>query len=105
MKAMVLAWLSLLVLPLLVQAANTEDERLTSFFRAYLDESFRLRPLEATRLGDHRFDHLLDDVQAKARAAWSEHYRTTLAQLPRRIDYQKLSRAGQIDYKIFEHSL
>src|SRR5579884_3489442 len=96
----VLAWLAT---PL--SAAESEDARLTAFFRAYLDEAFRLRPLEATRLGDHRFDHLLDDISAKARAGWAEHYRQTLTELPKKIDYAKLSRSAQIDFEIFKHSL
>ena len=49
-------------------------------------------PAEATRLGDHRFDDLLDDLSPKARAAWAERYRATLAELPKKIDYKKLSR-------------
>src|SRR5260370_23998847 len=46
-----------------------EEDRLAEFFTAYLDEEFRARPLAATQLGDHRYDHLLDDVSPKARAA------------------------------------
>src|SRR5205807_1933950 len=75
----------------------TEDERLADYFKAYLDAETKLRPLEATRLGDHRYDHLLDDVSAAARAANTERVRRTLAELPKRIDYGKLSRGGQID--------
>src|SRR5262245_18652518 len=78
----------------------TEDEKLTAFFKEYLDGEFRQRPLEATRLGDHRFDHLLDDVSPKARVAWTKQTRKTLADLPQRIDYKKLSRGGQIDLEI-----
>ena len=37
-------------------AADSEDARLASFFKNYLDELFRLRPCTATRLGDHRFE-------------------------------------------------
>jgi uncharacterized protein (DUF885 family) len=95
---------AVLALALPVRAA-TEDERLTDFFRAYLDEAFRLRPLEATRLGDHRFDHLLDDVSAKGRQSWTAHYQATRDDLRRRIDVHKLSRSGQIDYKIFDRYL
>src|SRR5579871_983164 len=86
-------------------AAPSEEERLTAQFKTYLDEAFRRRPLEATRLGDHRFDHLLDDISPAARAGWSEHYRQTLADLPRKIDYAKLPRSAQIDYEIFKHHL
>src|SRR5207302_647101 len=86
-------------------AANPEDGRLTTFFKAYLEEEFRRRPLEATRLGDHRFDHLLEDVSAGARAAWAERYRTALADLPGQVDYRKLSRGAQIDFEILRHHL
>ena len=88
-----------------VRSAESEDARLTAFFKSYLDEAFRRRPLEATRLGDHRFDHLLDDISALARAGWAEHYRLTLAELPKKIDYARLSRPAQIDFEIFKHHL
>jgi uncharacterized protein (DUF885 family) len=87
------------------QPADTEDAQLTAFFKRYLDAEFRARPLEATRLGDHRFDHLLDDLSPKARAASRARWQKTLEELPRAIDFKKLSRAGQIDYEIFAHHL
>ncbi len=86
-------------------AAESAEERLNAFFKAYLEESFRRRPLEATRLGEHRFDHLLDDISAKARKEWIKHYRQTLEDLPHRVDYAQLPRSGQIDYEIFKHHL
>jgi uncharacterized protein (DUF885 family) len=82
-----------------------EDARLAALFKEYLEEDIKERPLEATRLGDHRYDHLLDDVSAKARAASTERVRRALADLPQRIDYRKLSRAGQIDFEIWHQSL
>jgi len=82
-----------------------EDARLAAAFKDYLDEENKQRPLEATRLGDHRFDHLLDDVSAKARAAGAERNRKMLADLPKRIEYQKLSRGGQIDFEIWQQHL
>jgi uncharacterized protein (DUF885 family) len=100
-----LALLPLLLLAAPAAAAGAEDARLADFFTAYLDQAFRLRPLEATRLGDHRFDHLLDDISARARAGWADHYRATLADLPRKVDYARLSRSAQIDYEIFKHHL
>ena len=86
-------------------AAESEEQRLSAFFKEYLEEAFRRRPLEATRLGDHRFDRLLDDVSAKARAGWTAHYRQTLVDLPKKVDYAKLTRSAQIDYEIFKHNL
>jgi uncharacterized protein (DUF885 family) len=87
------------------RATEDEDTRLTTFFKAYLEEEFRQRPLEATRLGDHRFDHLVDDLSPKSRAGWTERTRRVLADLPKQIDYRKLSRSAQIDYEILEHHL
>ncbi|MFO0928108.1 MAG: DUF885 family protein [Gemmataceae bacterium] len=86
-------------------AAESEDARLTALFQAYLDREFRARPLDATRLGDHRFDHRLDDVSAAARAGWKRHYEETLAELERKLDRAKLSRPAQIDLEIFRHEL
>src|SRR5262249_17076619 len=83
----------------------TEDAKLNAFFKKYLDEEFRRRPLEATRLGDHRFDHLLDDVSAKARSEWKERTAKTLADLRKEINKKKLSRSGQIDFEILQHHL
>lgn len=86
-------------------AENETDRALESYFREYLDASFELRPLDATRLGDHRFDGKLDDVSPEARAKFTELQRRTLAELPRRIDVAKLSPDGQMDYEIFADEL
>jgi uncharacterized protein (DUF885 family) len=96
---------TLLLAMTLFSAADTEDAKLTAYFRSYLDKKFAAHPLAATRAGDHRFDHLLDDLSPRARAADRERIKATLADLPKRIDKAKLSRNGQIDYEIFEHDL
>jgi uncharacterized protein (DUF885 family) len=84
---------------------SSEDGRLAALFKKHLDDETKHRPLDATRLGDHRYDHLLDDVSAEARAAGTERVRKTLAELPKKIDYAKLSRPGQIDFEIWKQSL
>jgi uncharacterized protein (DUF885 family) len=81
----------------------SEDAKLVAFFKKYLDEEFRQRPLEATRLGDHRFDHLLDDISPKARAGWTECYKRALGDLDKQIDVAKLSRPARIDREILQH--
>ncbi|MCS6851026.1 MAG: DUF885 domain-containing protein [Gemmataceae bacterium] len=86
-------------------AAEDESSRLTAFFRAYLDEEFRLRPFEATQLGDHRFDDQLDDLSPEAQARWLELQRRTLRQLPEQVNYHRLPRPDQIDFEIFAHHL
>jgi len=88
--------------PILTDNAN---ERLDAFFKNYLEEYFRQRPLEATRLGDHRFDHRLEDVSRAAREGWLAHARQTLKQLPKQVDYAKLARDRQIDFQIFKQDL
>jgi len=95
----------LLSIGLSASIAQDADTALRDYFQRYLEESFRQQPLQATRLGDHRFDHLLDDLTTQARAAWVEHDRKALAELPKRVDYEKLSRAGKIDLEIFRHEL
>ncbi len=86
-------------------AGRAEEARLTTFFKKYLDEKFRRQPYEATKLGDHRFDHLLDDLSPRALAANVEFVRATLRDLPRQVDYRKLPRPAQIDFEIFRHEL
>jgi uncharacterized protein (DUF885 family) len=85
--------------------AQDADAKLLSFFKQYLDEHFRQQPTDATRLGDHRFDGLLDDVSAAARDRWLQFDRETLARLPQEVDYAQLTRDGQIDFEIFQHEL
>ena len=78
---------------------------LESFFREYLDGAFRLEPLMATRLGDHRFDDQVDDLSKAAREASLAHARKTLAELKQKIITKELDRDGQIDHEIFRRHL
>jgi uncharacterized protein (DUF885 family) len=113
-----LAWLALAMLTLPVARAQdpnafsggpgirqTEDEKLAAFFQSYLEALFRQQPMRATSAGDHRFDDRLDDISASARAGWLTLARHTLAELPRQVDYKKLSRDGQVDFEIFQQHL
>jgi uncharacterized protein (DUF885 family) len=93
----------LVVLPAVEQGA--EDARLSAFFQRYLDAWFEAEPLQATRLGDHRFDDRLDDLSADARAARAGLDRKTLDELARAVDPEKLSRDGRIDLEILRHHL
>ena len=81
------------------------DGRLDTFFQKHLEEAFRQRPVDATLLGDHRFDHLLDDISAEARAKWLETSRVELAQLEENFANAELSDDKQIDYQIFRDDL
>ncbi len=53
------------------EPGSKQDPLLESFFREYLEAAFRLEPMLATRLGDHRFDDQLDDLRApRGRPGW-----------------------------------
>ncbi|MCC6231964.1 MAG: DUF885 domain-containing protein [Verrucomicrobiales bacterium] len=97
-----LGWVSLVAWS---APASPADAKLTSFFRAYLDAAFALRPMDATRLGDRRFDGQLDDLSPSAQAAWVRHLRSALAALPREVPYRELGREAQIDYEILRDEL
>ncbi len=86
-------------------AAQSSDTMLGEFFREHLEASFRLRPVNATALGEHRHDALLDDLTPAARARWAALTRATLAALPQRVNRAALTRADQMDYDILEHDL
>jgi len=47
----------------------------------------------------------LEDLTPAARAKWLELTRKTLADLPKQVEYLKLSRAAQIDFETFQHTL
>ena len=85
MKRFVIALVLVMIAQPLAESGDAtpaEDARLERLFKDYLDTEFKHRPLDATRLGDHRFDDLLDDVSPKARAANAARARKMLAELP-----------------------
>src|SRR6185295_6914360 len=66
---------------------------------------FRHRPLEATRAGDHRFDDQLDDISPEARAQTKVRLQKFHDLLPKKINFDRLSRDGQIDFEIWRQYL
>ncbi|HJZ94609.1 MAG TPA: DUF885 domain-containing protein [Gemmataceae bacterium] len=86
-------------------AAVDEDARLAAFFKEYLEEFLKHAPLDASRLGDHRYDDRLDDLSPKARAENVQRQRDTLARLPKEITIGKLSAEGKVDYQILRDAL
>src|SRR6476646_1463133 len=87
------------------EAADSPNQQLYSFFNTFLEQRLAMHPLEATELGDHRFDTRLDDLSPDALKRSTAHLEQTLKQLPREVKYASLDRDGQIDYEIFEHDL
>ncbi|MCC6509402.1 MAG: DUF885 domain-containing protein [Pirellulaceae bacterium] len=64
-----------------------------------------MRPFDATMLGEHRYDHLLDDISAPARAGWLTHLQKQLARLIKEVPVDQLSVNGRIDFEILRDDL
>src|SRR3954447_19634153 len=95
----------LILLLLASPAVADEDAKLAAFFKDYLEEFMKNNPLDASKLGDHRYDDRLDDLSPKARAANLQRHKDALAQLPRAVMLDQLSGGGKIDYQILRDSL
>jgi uncharacterized protein (DUF885 family) len=87
--------------PLGPTAADTAFEALA---RRYFDEVVALAPVNATGLGDHRFDDQLDDVSAEARQR-SVALEREMLDAVRGLDRGQLSRAHQIDAQLLAGQL
>ncbi len=82
----------------------TPDQQFEALARRYLLESQQQSPIDATALGDHRFDDRLDDVGAsgwQTRLAFTEIYLSALAPIER----ARLSRPNQVDALLLQHDL
>ncbi|HVW69696.1 MAG TPA: DUF885 domain-containing protein [Steroidobacteraceae bacterium] len=72
--------------------------------KRYLDEMNALTPVNATSLGDHRFDGKLDDVSPSGYDRRVALARELLGQL-QAIDPTQLARANQVDARLLENEL
>jgi uncharacterized protein (DUF885 family) len=82
----------------------TPDQVFEQLARRYLDEFPQQSPVDATSLGDHRFDDRIDDVSAngwKAQLDFSERHLAALQP----IDRSRLTRANQVDALLLAHEL
>jgi len=80
------------------------DQQFEALAARYLRESTELSPVNATRLGDHRFDDRFDDVSAagwQAKLRFAEVYLSALDS----VETAKLSRANQVDALLLRHDL
>lgn len=87
------------------QDTAQEDARVASKFQDWLDDQCKRHPMFATYLGNHDYDHELDDLSPRARALDLENDKTVLAELQQQIDLKRLSRNAQIDLEIWQHFL
>jgi uncharacterized protein (DUF885 family) len=70
----------------------------------YLTDMLALTPVQATSLGDHRYDGQLDDVSADGQGRRVGLARQLLAQMET-LDMPKLSRAHQVDARLLKSEL
>jgi uncharacterized protein (DUF885 family) len=82
----------------------TPDAAFAALSQRWLDGSMKLAPVNATQIGDHRFDAELDDLSAEGRNAVLDFDRGLLAALAA-IDRKGLSRAHQVDAALLENQL
>ena len=85
-------------------AQSSADKQFEDLAKRYLDESPALGPVGATSLGDHRFDHLVNQVSSEARGervAFNKKYIEKLEIIPKR----ELSRAYQVDAALLDNRL
>lgn len=84
--------------------APAADRQFAGLARSIIEKYPATAPVAATGLGDHRFDHMLDNISPAARAATLAFYTGALDELAR-IDRSQLSRANQVDAQLLQHEL
>ena len=85
-------------------SAQSENAAFENLAERYIGDLSNLSPVNATLIGDHSADHLLDNVDASARKknrALYEEYRVALAA----IDLDQLSRANQVDAEVLHNDI
>jgi uncharacterized protein (DUF885 family) len=93
---------------LLTADVSLGEERMDAAFKKigeeYIEQFAKFSPVQATMLGDHRYDGKLDEVSGESRQerlVWIRDIKKQLAN----IDRDKLSRANQVDYALVMHEL
>ena len=89
----------------MLNVQQDEDKKLAKFFDAMLEDEFKLRPMIATQLGDHRFDDRLENPSPENRELWKQFYKSSLENLRSQIKQEFLSASGKVDFKVLESNL
>ncbi|MDQ3495706.1 MAG: DUF885 domain-containing protein [Pseudomonadota bacterium] len=83
---------------------SEQDATFAALSRRFLDEGLALSPINATQIGDHRFDAEIDDLSAAGRQRALDWNKSMLTALDA-IDAGKLSREHQVDALILRNQL
>jgi len=90
--------------PDFIHAPSASDVSFDEISQRYLAQMLPLTPVQATALGEHRYDANLDDIGAAGRAQRTSLARQLLAQLET-VDVAQLSRAHQVDFRLLKNEL
>ncbi|MCB0304498.1 MAG: DUF885 domain-containing protein [Calditrichaeota bacterium] len=98
----------LIMLPVLLVLFScsepAQDPQFESLANHYIEAVLKSNPEFATYLGDHRFDHLMNDYSAEAVGQALAMNRAYLDSL-RQLDPARLSEVNRIDYQILRHNI
>ncbi len=104
MKIVALATVAAL-LPFLSAFATPADQEFEKLAGAYIESGLKMHPESATELGDHRFDGLLTDYSAEARARELAGHKALLEKLNNFKDSAQLTGANPIDFRILKENV
>jgi len=90
--------------PAVLAATEGPDARFEALSARFVDEFGRYAPVQATALGDHRYDGEIEDLSATGRARSLTWVRGLLGELES-IDRGGLSRPNQVDAAMLENQL
>ena len=85
-------------------APSQADTQFAALSKRWLEGWLRLNPVNATQVGEHRFDSDLDDLGETGRKAVTDFSRRTLAELDA-IDARSLSRENQVDALVLRNQV
>ena len=80
-------------------AASPADDEFSNLSARFIDDLPKFSQVNATSLGDHRYDHLLDQVDGNGRSRKLDLYRRYRTDL-HAIDRDQLSRANKVDAEL-----
>ena len=81
-----------------------QDAGFESFAETYVEELLAMRPEWATQLGDHRYDHRLDDYSSDGVDRDLSFQRRSLRRLET-MDPARLSEVNRVDYRILKANI
>ena len=84
--------------------SQTFDRQLTNLGGHFIEAAVFFSPVEATQLGEHKYDAKLPDVSPAGRAKRIAMWRS-MQQALGRIDPTKLTRGNQVDYAMLKNEL